>query len=146
MDIDKRLNEVSDCLYRVSVKAVIFKDKKILLVKEEEDNFWSLPGGGIDYGENVQEALSRELSEELGIDSGSADVNSGIFMINTGGIYNGIPKLNIIFKVKVNEEAIKPTKYVQKHGWFTIEELKELYLSPSTGKIKSALIDAINAS
>ncbi len=43
---DPRLFEISDCLYRVAVKAIIIKDGKLLLVKEDDDEFWSLPGGG----------------------------------------------------------------------------------------------------
>ncbi|MBZ2174460.1 NUDIX hydrolase N-terminal domain-containing protein [Schnuerera sp. xch1] len=33
---------------KVDVRAAIFKDKKILLVKEKIDGFWSLPGGWAD--------------------------------------------------------------------------------------------------
>ena len=53
--------------YRVSAKAVIVRDDGLVLcVKEGGDNYWNLPGGGIDFGENLQEALSRELHEEVG--------------------------------------------------------------------------------
>ena len=53
--------------YRVSAKAVIVRDDGLVLcVKEGGDDYWSLPGGGIDFGENLQEALSRELHEEVG--------------------------------------------------------------------------------
>ncbi len=55
--------------YRVSVKAFI-KDtnNKILVVKENQDT-WSLPGGGLDHGEKPEDGIRRELKEELGIDS-----------------------------------------------------------------------------
>lgn len=53
--------------YRVSVKAII-KDKqgKTLVLKENQDT-WSLPGGGLDHGEDPKSGIVRELQEELGI-------------------------------------------------------------------------------
>lgn len=66
MKINPRLTEIGDCLYRIAVKAIIVKDGKVLLVKEQDDEWWSFPGGGIDYGESTEHALGRELPEELG--------------------------------------------------------------------------------
>lgn len=36
--------------YRVSVKALIKNDKNEILVVKESQDFWSLPGGGLDHG------------------------------------------------------------------------------------------------
>jgi len=53
--------------YRVSLKALIRNSKnEALLVKEHGDK-WSLPGGGIEHGETVHQALARELYEECKI-------------------------------------------------------------------------------
>lgn len=53
--------------YRVSVKALVRNDQGHVLVCKENSDNWSLPGGGIDHGEDVLTALSRELQEELGV-------------------------------------------------------------------------------
>lgn len=51
--------------YRVSTKAIIKNASgKVLVVKEKGSN-WSLPGGGLDHGESVHDALMRELFEEV---------------------------------------------------------------------------------
>jgi 8-oxo-dGTP diphosphatase len=55
--------------YRVSVKAIIRDHSGKILVVKEGDSEWSLPGGGMDHGETVHDALKRELYEELRIDS-----------------------------------------------------------------------------
>jgi 8-oxo-dGTP diphosphatase len=53
--------------YRVSVKALIRNSEgKVLVVKENQDT-WSLPGGGLDHGEDPIKGVLRELQEELGI-------------------------------------------------------------------------------
>ena len=53
-------------IYRVSLKAVIRNEKnEVLVVKEYDHTTWSLPGGGWDHGETEQEALARELKEEV---------------------------------------------------------------------------------
>lgn len=51
--------------YRVSVKGLIYEDGKLLFVRERSDT-WDLPGGGLEHGEGIAEALRRECREELG--------------------------------------------------------------------------------
>ena len=51
---------------RNSAKAVIIKDGRLLLTKNTDDfgSFYLLPGGGVEPGENLHEALARECMEE----------------------------------------------------------------------------------
>jgi 8-oxo-dGTP diphosphatase len=49
-----------------SIKVIIKKRNKILLVKTLEDGL-DIPGGRVEYGESNEETLNRELKEELGI-------------------------------------------------------------------------------
>ncbi len=39
----------------------------ILLIRRVDNNYWSIPGGGMEPGESVRQAASREVSEETGI-------------------------------------------------------------------------------
>lgn len=57
-----------DYLFRVSLKSVIFNEAgDVLVVKENGRDWWDIPGGGIDHGESVEEALARELREEVSL-------------------------------------------------------------------------------
>lgn len=58
--------------FNVRVYGLIFNKKEELLVFEESYNgktIFKFPGGGVELGEGIMDALKRELQEELGIES-----------------------------------------------------------------------------
>ncbi|MFC4010230.1 NUDIX domain-containing protein [Nonomuraea purpurea] len=54
--------------FPVSVKGVIVRDGKVLLLRNERDE-WELPGGKLELGEDPPARLVREISEEAGWDA-----------------------------------------------------------------------------
>lgn len=58
---------------RVNVRGIIFKDGKLLAQQltpgsdGKARDYWCTPGGGIDEGESLHDALHREMIEETGI-------------------------------------------------------------------------------
>ena len=62
-----RTGKYPDTIYRVGTKAVIKNEEgKVLCVHDTgEEDMWSLPGGGLDHGDDVPGGLKRELGEEL---------------------------------------------------------------------------------
>ncbi|MFC7785363.1 NUDIX hydrolase [Rossellomorea sp. GCM10028870] len=53
---------------KVDVRGVVFKDNKILMVREKVDDKWSLPGGFCDVGLSPSENIVKEIREESGYD------------------------------------------------------------------------------
>lgn len=56
---------------RTSVAIVEFADRRILLIKRRTvpfKGYWALPGGRVEAGESVEEAVVREVKEETGLD------------------------------------------------------------------------------
>ena len=51
---------------KVDVRTAVFRDGRILLVREIEDGAWALPGGWADAGEPPSVAAARETREESG--------------------------------------------------------------------------------
>ena len=51
---------------KVDVRAVIFRDDALLLVKERDEGRWTLPGGWADVGASPSENVVREVAEEAG--------------------------------------------------------------------------------
>jgi len=56
---------------RVSARAIILmNDKEVVLIHRVKNGYeyWVTPGGGVEEGESFEEAVVRELKEEVGID------------------------------------------------------------------------------
>ncbi len=59
-------NEEGYSTPKVDVRGVVFKDNKVLLVKEKADGGWTFPGGWADPNETPSESVEREVFEESG--------------------------------------------------------------------------------
>ena len=46
----------------------ILPDGRIVLIKRRDDGCWALPGGMVDWGEDIPKTVNRELIEETGLD------------------------------------------------------------------------------
>jgi ADP-ribose pyrophosphatase YjhB (NUDIX family) len=51
---------------KVDVRGAVFKDDKVLLVRERSDGKWTLPGGWVDINDAPSSAVVREVYEESG--------------------------------------------------------------------------------
>jgi 8-oxo-dGTP pyrophosphatase MutT (NUDIX family) len=75
MSEPKHSSHFPDCFYRVTVKGLYVKDGKVLFTRDitnpqrkELGGDLELPGGGLDFGEDMKDALRREVREEMGLE------------------------------------------------------------------------------
>lgn len=64
--LDLWRQEVGYATPKVDVRAAVFRQGRILLVRERCDGLWTLPGGWVDVNESPSEAVTRETYEESG--------------------------------------------------------------------------------
>jgi ADP-ribose pyrophosphatase YjhB (NUDIX family) len=51
-----------------AVSAIVTDDQdRILLIRRTDNNYWSIPGGQVEPGESLPEAVTREVTEETGM-------------------------------------------------------------------------------
>lgn len=108
-----------DDRYRLSVHAVITDATgRVLLLKANYgDNAWGLPGGGVDPGETLHEALARECEEELG---------APILVRYLSGVYchSTLSAHAAIFRCQLANES--EFRLSQEHSEYRFFELAEL--------------------
>jgi len=106
----------------LGVRAIVSNDKnEILLVKHTYQNYWFLPGGGVDKGETFEHAIRRELIEEAGYEADIIEL-FGVYQ-NT---YEG-KRDNIVVFVCKNGKFVEPlpSAEIEKFEFFSVENLPE---------------------
>ena len=99
---------------RVAAYAVLTQDGKVLLTRMSDrtriPGRWTLPGGGIDHGEDPREALVREVYEETGlrvVPGQLADVHSSHFVgPRSDGLVEDYHGIHLIFRASLAPESV----------------------------------------
>lgn len=113
------------------MSALIKKGNKFLLVKEKLENnieMWIVPGGGVDFGESLEEAVTREVKEELG-----TDIKIIKFLKFHEAIFTQYNYHSMIFffLVKVINEKFKLERKILDVKFFTQKQMKKIQLVDS---------------
>ena len=91
----------------VTVDGIVTKNNEILLIKRKNNPFkgrWALPGGFVNYGEKVEDAVIREVKEETGVSTR---------IIKLFGVYSDPSRdprghtISVVFILKPETEEVK---------------------------------------
>jgi len=100
---------------------VLDAEGRVFLVKHTYTEGWHLPGGGVEAGETLLDALSRELVEEGNIEMTAPPVLHGIYF---HPIYSNRDHI-AVFVVRDFRQTSppKPNREILAHGFFAVDAL-----------------------
>lgn len=105
---------------------ILIKDRKLLIEKSDDKEFFIAPGGSIEEGETPKQALVRELMEEFGIMTKEEDFEEfGHFHAKAAGQEDKTVHMNV-FVVKKWEGEPSPHAEVEKILWVTSDLPKDI--------------------
>ncbi len=123
----------------VIASAVIKNEKdEILLLKRGKtktfQGYWQLPEGKLEEKEKPQEALRREIKEELGVEVGSLELD-GVSQSTLEA--KGIKYLafRIIFNVELRDDKISLSEEHSAYRWIDPEKASDLELLPGISEV-----------
>jgi 8-oxo-dGTP diphosphatase len=117
---------------RIRVCGICVQEDKILLINHagmnESGDFWSPPGGGLEFGETIEECLKREFLEET-----NCEISVGKFLIVNEFIGLPLHAIELFYEVKIiNGTPTKGTdpemelQIIKDLDWIAFEEIKKL--------------------
>ncbi|MEV0711963.1 NUDIX domain-containing protein [Nocardia aurea] len=117
----------------IIARAVVRRDGDILLVKQRTKDWSFLPGGHVEPGERVEDALIREIAEELGTD---AKIAGFVGVVEHGYVEDGAQhhELNLVFEVTIAD--LDPTSredHIEFH-WLPVTRLVDTDIRPAALK------------
>jgi 8-oxo-dGTP diphosphatase len=123
---------------RIRVSALLLWNDRILLCRHEKPGkeYWLLPGGGVNSGESLVDALRRELSEEVGIEDrlpmeGPIAIVDSISPARAQATKHVV---HIIFPADLGGRSLEAVTSadaaVRGHRLFGLAELNEIVLHP----------------
>lgn len=123
--------------FELLVRALIIKNKKILVCRSHGKEYFFLPGGHIEYSETMQEALARELREELDVRIAASQFLGGVENLFE---QEGVKKheFSFLFHVDIDvEEVISKEEHLEFY-WFSEEDF--LYQNIAPPALKDAIV------
>lgn len=123
---------------RIRVSALLRWSERMLLCRHEKPGkeYWLLPGGGVNSGESLVDALQRELQEEVGLDE-QVPVEGPIAIVDSIDPTRSFAArhvVHIIFAGDLSGRSLETVTSqdaaVRGHRLFGVDELDELVLHP----------------
>jgi ADP-ribose pyrophosphatase YjhB (NUDIX family) len=113
----------------IIVRALIKQKNFILLCKNKNKDYYFLPGGHLEFGETLEEALIRELSEEIDLKIKKSKLLFVLenFFEQDGEFHH---EINFIFEAKTNKKNFTIKEKHLEFNWFSKKEIRRLNILP----------------
>ena len=99
------------------VGGILIQDKKLLVTRSKDKDFFVAPGGKVESGENIFDALSRELQEEISVKINKKDTELfDTFYADAAGQPGDNLRMDV-FVVKTWDGSIKADNEIEEIAW-----------------------------
>ncbi|MCK9401713.1 MAG: NUDIX hydrolase [Bacteroidales bacterium] len=122
--------------FQVSVKGLIIKDNKVLLLHEQKGT-WDLPGGRLQHGENFEQTLKRECQEEIGVKCEVLDKNPAFSWVAQDSV--GIWRIMLCFRIKPEHFDFIHSDECIGYDFFDKDAINTINIVPQIGQLKDFL-------
>ena len=119
---------------KVDVRAAIFRNEKLLMVKERVDGSWSMPGGWADIGDKPSESAEREVLEETGLQVKARRL-IGLYDANRSGSLSFYHAYKVVFLCEILGGKLTTSNEITKINFF----LKRRGMIPAKIRISGML-------
>lgn len=113
--------------FHVDIKGLVFNEAGKLMLIQEPDGKWELPGGRMEHGETFEQALKRECQEEMGVNCTVLDTIP-YFAWPHHWVKQNIHLVYLAFRIKLDSFDFKESNECVGHDFFTISELDTIDL------------------
>lgn len=120
----------------IRVRGIIVNDDKLLLVGITGNDYFCLPGGKLEYGEDVKECLERELIEELGV---KPDIGNLLY-VNTFIDKNDDHNIDFIFEVLNGSDYVDLNGVERTHA-FELDKINWVSRDEDTNFLPKTIIN-----
>lgn len=122
----------------VAAMGIVYSEEKgLLLEKRTDTGEWCTPGGAIELGESLEDALKREVKEETNLDIANPklfDIKANVHMIypNKDEVYY----TDVVYEINDFWGKLKPDKESSELAFFPLDNLPENIMTTQTGYIQ----------
>ncbi|MBQ8574583.1 MAG: NUDIX domain-containing protein [Clostridia bacterium] len=122
----------------VAAMGILYSEEKgLLLEKRTDTGEWCTPGGAIELGESLEEALRREIKEETNLDFNNPklfDIKANVHMVypNKDEVYY----TDVVYEINEFYGELKPDAESKELAFFSLDNLPQNIMPTQIGYIE----------
>lgn len=120
--LDQFRKQIGYATPRVDVRGAVFRDDRLLLVRERMDGGWTMPGGWADVGDVPSESVEREVWEEAGFRVKARKV-IGVYDANRTEPLEVFHAFKIVFLCDLISGEPRPSNETSEVAFFGLQDI-----------------------